>query len=360
MGRRGRMELPTPPGLGALAAVGGGLFVPVLLGGVALVAGCGGFFGLSQTIDPDEVGVRQVYFGPSKGMGHETYGPGTHLVISGYERLHTFPADLQVLDMNDEEVAWVQAGNRMPDDYRVAPSIRIQTSEGYQVTVDVTILFRVIDPYLIATTVGPGRLYETKVVTPQADKILRQTLGRLDAEDFYNDDERSAAAEEARKELTADLTQWGLEVMAVLVRDYTYDSRYQEAIEQRKIQDQTVFKNKAEAVAATQAAEKDRVLAEGRANIAVEGERGRAEVRKIAAEADLYFRQKVAEGDKLVALAEAEGTRLENEALQQAGASNLVGLEMAKALEGTQVIMVSTTGAGAMNPLDLERLVNGW
>lgn len=360
MGRRGRMELPSPPGLGALAAMGGGLVVPLILvmGGLALT--CGGYAGLSQTIAPDEVGVRQVYVGPSKGVGQGTYGPGTHLVITGYERLHTFPADLQVLDLNDKEVAWVQSGNRLPADYRVAPSIRIQTSEGYQVTVDVTILFRIVDPYLIATKVGPGRLYETKVVTPQADKILRQTLGRLDAEDFYNDEKRIAATKEAEDALRADLTQWGLEVAVVLIRDYTYDSRYQDAIEQRKIQDQTVFKNKAEAVSATQAAEKDRVLAEGRANIAVEGERGRAEVRKIAAEADLYFRQKVAEGDKLVALAEAEGTRLENAALQQAGASNIVGLEMAKALQGTQLIMVSTTGPGATNPLDLDQLVSGW
>jgi regulator of protease activity HflC (stomatin/prohibitin superfamily) len=353
------MNLPRPPGIGALAAVGGGLFVPILVVG-GLVVGCGGFLGTSQTFDPDEFGVRQVYFGPSKGVGKELYGPGTHLVIPGYERLHTFPADLQVLDLNDEEVAWVQSGNRLPEDYRVAPSIRIQTSEGYQVTVDVTILFRITDPYLIATTVGPGRLYETKVVTPQADKILRQTLGRLDAEDFYNDVKRIDAADEAKKLLVEDLAQWGLEVSVVLVRDYTYDDRYQQAIEQRKVQDQTVFKNKAEATAATQEAEKDRVLAEGRATIEVENERGRAEVRKIAADADLYFRQKVAEGDLLVALAEAEGTRLENEALQQAGASNLVGLEMAKALQGTQVIMVSTTGAGAMNPLDLDRMVSGW
>jgi regulator of protease activity HflC (stomatin/prohibitin superfamily) len=360
VGSRERMSLPSPPGLGALAALGGGVAVPVLLvfGGSALL--CGGYFGTSQTIAPDEFGVRQVFVGPSKGLDPTRYGPGTHVVIPGYERLHTFPADLQVLDMNDQEVAWLQAGNRLPEDLRVAPSIRIQTSEGYQVTVDVTILFRIVDPYIIATTVGPGRLYETKVVTPQADKILRQTLGRLDAEDFYNDGKRIAAAEEARKLLTEDLKTWGLEVSVVLVRDYTYDTRYQQAIEQRKVQDQTVFKNKAEAAAATQEAEKNRVLAEGRATIEVEKERGRAEVRKLAAEADLHFRQKVAEGDKLVALAEAEGTRLENEALQQAGASNLVGLEMAKALQGTTVIVVSTTGAGAMNPLDLNRMVSGW
>ena len=61
-----------------------------------------------------------------------------------------------------------------------------------------------------------------------------------------------------------------------------------------------------------------------------------------------------------MALAEAEGTRLENAALQSAGASNMVGLRMAEALDGTQIIVVSTTGPGAVNPLDLERLIQGW
>ena len=149
-------------------------------------------------------------------------------------------------------------------------------------------------------------------------------------------------------------------VWAVLVRDYTYDQRYQEAIEQRKIQDQTVFKNQAEAVAAEREAERQRVLAEGQATVGIEQERGRAEVRKIAAEADLYYRKRIAEGDLLVALAEAEGTRLENAALRVSGASNIVGIEMAKALDGTEVIIVSTTGDGAMNPLDLDAMLKGW
>ena len=102
------------------------------------------------------------------------------------------------------------------------------------------------------------------------------------------------------------------------------------------------------------------MLAEGQATVGIEQERGRAEVRKIAAEADLYYRKRIAEGDLLVALAEAEGTRLENAALRVSGASNIVGIEMAKALDGTEVIIVSTTGDGAMNPLDLDAMLKGW
>jgi regulator of protease activity HflC (stomatin/prohibitin superfamily) len=348
-----RVRVPT-------IAIAGLPFGLLAMGLFVLFATIVGWFTTTVTIGPDEFGVRQVYLGPGKGVQHEVYGPGTHVVVPGYERMHLFPRDLQVLDINDEEVEWVKNGGKFPEDYVVAPSIRIQTSEGYQVKVDVTVTYRVIDPYLVLTKVGAGRIYETKIVQRGADQILRQYLGRLDAEDFYNETRRIQAAENARQEMQKEMAEWGVQVWGVLVRGYTYDERYQTAIEQRKIQDQNVFKNQAEAIAASREAEKNRVIAEGQAKIAVEGERGRAEVRKIDADADLYYRQKVAEGELKVRLAEAEGTKLENAALEQAGASNIVGLEMAKALDGTQVIVIPTSGTGAMNPLDLESMLRGW
>lgn len=313
------------------------------------------WFVFSEDVAPDEFAVRQVYLGPNKGVQKQVYGPGWHLVVPGYERLHVFPRDIQVLDLNDDP-----PDRRAPADTLHAPAIRIQTSEGYQVTVDVTVLYRVTDPWTIVTKVGAGRIYENKIVARRADEILRQTLGRLDAEDFYDDKLRMRMAEDTHRELSSVLAEWGIQLWAVLLREYAYDERYQDAIEQRKIQDQKVFKNQAEALAAAQEAEKNRVLAEGQANIDVALERGRGEVRRIAAEADSYFRQKVAEGDLLVALAEAEGTRLENAALQQAGAANIVGLEMAEALKGTRVIVVPTSGEGGTNPLDLDALIRGW
>ena len=62
----------------------------------------------------------------------------------------------------------------------------------------------------------------------------------------------------------------------------------------------------------------------------------------------------------MVALAEAEGTKLENAALQAAGASNLVGLEMAEVMGGSDVIIVPTDGDQGVNPLNLDTLIGGW
>ncbi|MDG1482604.1 MAG: SPFH domain-containing protein [Myxococcota bacterium] len=326
--------------------VGLGAVAFILIGGLMLYAT------LTTYIKPDELAVRQIYLGPNKGIQEDIYGPGLHFVMPGYERLHTFPRDIQLLEFNE--------GVSASEDAVVSNPIRIQTSEGYNVTVDVTIAYRIVDPFTLIREIGPGDLYKTSVMIPRSDKFLRQNLGRLNAEEFYQGERRLKAADQARQQLGEDVEELGIEIWHLMVRHYTYDQRYQDAIEQRKIQDQTVFKNRAEAVAASREAEKNRVLAEGTALIEVEKERGRAEVTKITAEGDLYYRQKVSEGELLVSLAEAKGTRLENNALQVSGASNMVGLEMAEVLNGAQVIVVPTDGDGGVNPLDLDQLIRGW
>jgi regulator of protease activity HflC (stomatin/prohibitin superfamily) len=141
------------------------------------------------------------------------------------------------------------------------------------------------------------------------------------------------------------------------VRKYVYDQRYQNAIEQRKIQDQTVYKNEAEAKAATAAAAKNKIVAEGAAAVQIELARGEGEVKKLEADADLYRRKRAAEGDLLVKLAEAQGTELENQALRGKGSENMVGLRMADALRNTQVIVLPTDGDSGTNPLDLKSML---
>lgn len=340
-----KVRLPGGLGKGPLRWLLGGL------AGVLVVTVLTSTFTLY--VKPWEFAVRQVLVGPGQGIEAEVYGPGMHLVIPGYERFHLFPRNLQVLEFNDETM-------QASAEASYAPSINIQTSEGYRVVVDVTVAYRIVDPYKVLTQVGPGALYESSLVRPRADPVLRQKLGELDAEQFYEGSLRRQKAIEARDLLSKELEPSGIQVWNVMVRHYKYDERYQEAIEQRKIQDQTVFKNRAEAVAATEEAEKNRVLAEGNALVEVEKERGNAEVAKIQAESDLYARKRIAEGDLLVELARAEAKRLENDALSAAGASNVVGLEMAKALENTQVIIVPTDGASGVNPLDLDSLIKGW
>ena len=331
----------------------GGWLKYLLLAGAGLIISTVLYNTVTTYVGPGEFAIRQVYVGTNPGNRNEVVGTGLHFLIPGYERLHVFPKQLLLLEFNDDKL-------QASAEAAYAPSISIQTSEGYRVTVDVSVVFRIVDPFKVISAVGPGLAYESALVRPRADTVLRQTLGQLDAEQFYQGNLRRQKAYEARDLLETELAPAGIQVWAVLVRHYSYDERYQGAIENRKIQDQTVFKNRAEAAAAIEEAEKNRVLAAGQAIVDVEKERGAAEVRKINADAELYSRKRNADGDLLVALAEAESSRLENEALSAAGASNVVGLKMAQAISNTQLIVVSTDGPGGVNPLKLDQLVEGW
>ena len=306
----------------------------------------------SAYVRPGQWGVKQVTFGSGQGVHTDIYEPGVYFLTPGAERMHLFPADLQVLEMSDAQ----EPSAHIPN-LRAVSALKIQTSEGYTVSVDVTLLYRVDDAYKVMTQIGPGRLYEDSVVIPRTEQTLRRTFGELDAEEFYKGDTREKAAEEAQKLLSDELAPRGIKVTHVLVRQYRYDSRYQAAIEGRKIQDQTVFKNQAEAQAAQAEAEKNRIVAEGAASVDVEYARGKAEVEKLRSEADLYRRTKAAEGDLVVRLAKAQGTELENKALRGVGSENMVGLKMAEVLDGVDVIVVPSDGEGGTNPLDLNQLL---
>jgi regulator of protease activity HflC (stomatin/prohibitin superfamily) len=329
-----------------------GSVAAVVLGAAAVA-----WVSLTQDVESDEFAIRQIYFGPNQGLDPEPVGPGWVFVLPGYERLHKFPRDMQILDMNDSDTPEHAV---LTEDYTLAPAIRIQTNDGFQVSVDITTLYRIADPYLVVTKVGPGRLYETNVVARVADKILRQSFGRLEAEDFYKDYRRMDAEEEAREKLTAEMQQWGVQIWGVVVRDYTYDERFQHQIEARKIEDQRKFKNQAETQREMRQQEKNRRVADMQRQIEELRGTGELAVRKIKADADRYYRTEVAEGDRALALAQADAARMERSALDQAGASNIVGLEMAEAMEGVDIIVVSTTGPSGVNPLDLDSLVEGW
>ena len=49
-------------------------------------------------VAPDRIGMRQVAFGPSKGLQKDLVLPGYRHEISGYEQIRTFPRDLQAVE----------------------------------------------------------------------------------------------------------------------------------------------------------------------------------------------------------------------------------------------------------------------
>lgn len=72
----------------------------------------------------------------------------------------------------------------------------------------------------------------------------------------------------------------------------------------------------------------------------------------------MYVRQKKAQANLLVKLAEAEKVRLKNEALKGKGAERMVGLKMADVYKGLHIIILPSDGPSGVNPLNLDNALN--
>jgi regulator of protease activity HflC (stomatin/prohibitin superfamily) len=304
-------------------------------------------------IGPNESGIKVVRIAMpwrTAGVQPTIYQPGFRWVFKPFtvEEMYRFPRDLQVLDLTGtkEEAA---------REARVSKPAHIQTSDGFFVDVDVSIVYKIADPFLVFTKLGPGRAFEDSGIVPRAEPVLKQALGELTTEEFYNSPLRAAKAARAKDILNKELAQYGLTVDHVLVRYFRYTEEIQKNIEEKKLKDQLVFKNQAEGRAATEGANLKKIIQEGEATVDIKLQEGRSYVTRKEAERDLYVRKKKAEADLLGKLAEAKRTQLRNDALQGAGSDRMVGLKMAEVYKGLEVIILPSDGINGINPLNLEQ-----
>jgi regulator of protease activity HflC (stomatin/prohibitin superfamily) len=293
-----------------------------LLAGVALLLllrGC-----VLTYVPPDRIGIRQVAFGGGKGLQKQPVLPGYRRELATFERIHTFPRDVQVVEFTNNPVE-TGAGH-----LRNA-AIRVPTVDGYPVDVDVTVLYRIHDPYLVASKFGFGNGYEEAVVVRFTDPTVKQFLGELLAEQFYGA-ERQVRVAALKRDLAQRFKASGLELADVLVRQYDYPETFQSLTEQKKIQDQTVLANRVLTKQAEVQTRLNLVRAEGQNQIKIRTAEFSAQITEINARKELYERQKRAEADLLVKSAEASGTELINRAMEGSGSDKLLRLRRGLAL----------------------------
>ena len=294
-------------------------------------------------VPPDQIGLRQVSFGPGKGLQKKPVQSGYRREIASYEKIHTFPRDVQVVEFTNHP------GERSTAAHRQIAAIKVPTVDGYPVDVDVTVLYRIADPYKLASQFGFGAAYEEAVVTRFTDPLVKRHLGELRAEELYHD-ERLARVRTLKAELSKSFRANGLELADVLVRQYDYPETFQELTEQKKIQDQSVLANQAFQKQAEVQTRLNQVAAEGQNLMNIKTSEFNAQITGIRAKKDLYERQKRAEADLLVKTAEASGTEAINRALEGAGSAKLLrlrrGLALLNSIKGPIYINEDPTDLG--------------
>lgn len=296
-------------------------------------------------VAPDEIALRQISFGPARGLQKNLVLPGYRRQLFGYETLHTFRRDVQAVEFTNDS-------SEKGFDHRTMAAINVPTVDGYPVAVDVTVLYRLADPFRVVSRFGFGRGYEDNVVIRFTDPAVKQHLGELRAEEFYRD-QRIAKVRDLKRELAQKFTENGLQLTDVLIRQYDYPGTFQSLTEQKKIQDQSVLTNRALAKQAEVETRLKQTMAEGQNLINVKAADFQAQITGIDAQRDLYERSKHAEADLLVKSAEAHGTELINRAMEGAGSDKLLrlrkGLALLNGIKGPIYINDDPTDLGRLS-----------
>jgi regulator of protease activity HflC (stomatin/prohibitin superfamily) len=294
---------------------------------------------------PNEWGVEQRRFGLTTGVVPRAFGPGLYFVGPGVT-MHTFPREIHVLEASyDREEAVRRAGatgervnayfnrrDRLLGDatHRTVEALNIQTSDGYSVTADVTLLYSIADPVRVARDFGWGSLYVDSFVLNTFRNGVLTTLGKMNAESFYDEQVRIEAIQEAETLVRERFGERGFKVEKLLLRNFRYAEAYEKSLEAKKVAVQLTEKNRKESVVNEEKAKLKQIESKGNAAITIAESEVRARIAKVRAEAELYSSQTRARADKEVNVATAESKRLKAAALTQAGGRYVVALETAK------------------------------
>ena len=327
------------------------IFAAVVLMITLLVAvGC-----MPHTTGETEVGVRtrKMAFIGLKGVEDRIYAPGaTYFFLPFINDWHVFDTKLQNLEMTFSQVR----GDRKSRDDLV-----LKTIDGNDISLDVIIAYRIDPnkaPHILQYVARDDATLRDKIVRTVARSKPRDIFGELKTEAFYVADAREAQSIKAKEALQKILGPMGVVVEKVLTNDYRFNPEYQKAIEDKKVADQQVEKNKSAQHAAREEYKRKLEEARGEVNKMVADADGQYLKDKI--EADVYQEQQqlLAQAIQAEGIAEATGIQEMNNALAGSGGEAIVKLRIAEAIQGKRIILLPVSEGGMnLKTTDINRLI---
>jgi len=315
-----------------------------------MLAGC-----VPRSTGETEVGVRTIKLGffAKKGVEDKVYAPGsTYLFLPFVNDWHTFDTKLQNLEMTM---------NPATGDRKARDDLLFKTIDGNDIGLDVIVAYRIDPskaPYILQYVAKGNRALREKVVRTVARSKPRDIFGELKTEEFYVAAKREAKAQVAKEVLQEMLGPMGVIVERVLTKDYRFNKEYQKAIEDKKIADQRVEKNRSAQHAAFEEYKRKLEDAKGEVNKLVANVDG--EYRRAKIEADAYFEKQslLAQAIRAEGIAEAEGIRKMNKALTGSGGEALVKLRIAEALQDKKIMLLPMSEGGMnLKTTDINQLI---
>jgi regulator of protease activity HflC (stomatin/prohibitin superfamily) len=327
------------------------LVISILLSFLFLNTGCTFWYKTSST----EIGVKVNKLNSLFGK------PTVNEKIAESSRMHMwipFVNDFFVFDTSIQSIE--MTFDTKSGDIRVRDDILFKTIDGNDISLDVAIQYRIIAskaPYILKHVARNNKELKFKVVRTFCRSIPRDIFGELKTEEFYEQAMRQGKAEIVKTKLNEILEPYGVLIENVLPRDYRFNPAYQQAIEDKKVADQLVEKNRSATKAAKEEYTKKLEEVKGDVNKLVAAVDGEFSMAKLKADAYYDQQKEIASAIEFEGKAEGRAIRQKNQALKAAGGEVLVKLAIAKALQGKKIIIVPTSGGMNLKTMDINELL---
>jgi regulator of protease activity HflC (stomatin/prohibitin superfamily) len=201
-----------------------------------------------KQIDAGEIGIK-VLFGS---IQNDVLASGLHFInpLLDVKTLDVKTQNYTMSGVNDE-------GNKAGDD-----AIRVLTSDGLEVTIDLTVLYRVVaadGPKLLRET---GEDFRDKIVRPITRTKIRDNAVYYQAVDLFGN-KRDEFQQRIYKSIEDDFKKRGLMLEQLLVRNITLPNSVKASIESKINAEQDAKKMEFVLLKEKQEAERKRVEAQG-------------------------------------------------------------------------------------------------
>ncbi|MBX3011226.1 MAG: prohibitin family protein [Caldilineaceae bacterium] len=219
-------------------------------------------------IQPTEVGVVISLISPG-GVRPQPLRAGLHFIVPILENEVKYPIYWQTYTMSNKP----EEGTKRGDD-----SIRARTSDGQEVRLDASIIFRINQEQAVTLHIDWQTRYIEDLVRPIVRGLVRTQVSQFQAREVNSSARKDLEATLDRM-LNEELAGKGLILDQFLLRDITFTDEYAAAIEQKQIAQEGMERTQHEA-------QQMRNLAEGeRDKLKTEAE-GRREKTMIEAEGE--------------------------------------------------------------------------
>jgi len=237
-------------------------------------------------INSGEVGIK-VTTGKYDTMPLE---PGLHLYIPILQKVITVDTKVRLINYKS-----VEGMSGYDSGIKINPAINILDARGLPVAIELTVQYRLL-PHGAPTTIATwGLSWEEKIVNPVVRDIVRNVVGKYNAEELPTKrNEIATQIENGIRDQIENLDGKPVSVESVQLREIVLPTKIKEQIERVQIANQEAQRVKYEVQRAKQEAEKKAALARGEADKNRIEAQGRADAVTIEAAAQAKANQIIA------------------------------------------------------------------